>query len=100
MEGGEAVNGGVALDQWVGGGGGYGLKGGGDEEADDHEVELEVAEEGAVVWGGRRWERVVGTGGVGLRRLEVAAGGGDEVVEAEGDEGCGGEQVVHQSCHC
>lgn len=69
LEGCEAVDGGGAFDEWVGVGGEEELVDDGDEEGEDCDVELEVAEARVV------GEWVVGFRGVGVRGFQVVAGG-------------------------
>lgn len=83
LEGGETVNRGVAFEERVGIGGNDELMDEGDEKANGKEIEREVTEAVVLSIGGGRRERVEGFGGVGMRRFEIAASGGDEVVEAK-----------------
>lgn len=80
LKGGEAVNGGVALKEWIRIRGDDCLVDEGEEEAKDEEVKLQVFEE---AMGG--WEGVVGLGRVICRAsaTQVVYGGADEVVEPQ-----------------
>lgn len=74
LEGSEAVDGGVALDEWVGFGRQEELVSESDDEAEDDKVELKVSE--AIVR-----ERVEGFGKVGLLwRFQVVSCRADEMV--------------------
>lgn len=80
LKGGEAMDRGVALEEWIRIRGDKGLVDEGEEEAEDEEVKLQVFKE---AMGGR--ERVVGLGRVVCRgsAYQVVYGGADKVVEPQ-----------------
>lgn len=93
---GEAVDGGMALEERVRVKGHEELVGEGDEEAEDEQVELKVFEE---MRGRRESQGMEGFCGVGLWGFQVVAGGADEVVEPQRHQRRRREYLVHKACH-
>jgi hypothetical protein len=93
---GEAVDGGMTLEERVGVEGHEELVGEGDQEAEDEQVELKVFEE---MRGRGERQGMEGFCGVGLWGFQVVAGGADEVVEPQRHQRRRREYLVPKACH-
>lgn len=97
LEGGEAVDGGVALEERVGVGGDDQGVDQGDEEGEGEEVELQVLHQAVPLPPRDYWERVVWLRHVLVRRsaIQVVPGGADKVVQPQRDQRRRRKHVVH-----